>query len=152
MKQYWNKIACLLAFSISANCLEFENSLKKADPGHDKITDLAYQCVLKYKGKEPVDCLGLIDFPINRGIDSDSYLNHAPFDKQMFMPFTVDELIKGTIWPDDPTRQINFKTFLKPAYNFIRKCKKLKYNIRGGLFCNSHLMGIKELIFTRVKP
>ena len=112
--------------------------LHKSDGGHDKLTDLAYQCVLKNKGRMPANCLAGLPKITDRGINSDTYIEATHLNNDFKLPFTVEELIQGAVWPDDPTRQVKYSTFLKPSLNYLRSCGSDKDSITGGLYCNSH--------------
>ncbi|KZY73303.1 hypothetical protein A3740_19260 [Oleiphilus sp. HI0068] len=130
-----------LLYSTNVNAFKFDSDLqnpKNSDPAHEKITGLAYDCVLVFNGEEPSNCIESLDFPKDRGIDSDTYYPNVSINPDYSIPFTREEIYKAVSWPDDPARELQFKTALKPAISFLRTCGDRKLSIRGGLFCNSH--------------
>lgn len=130
-----------LLISKQVHAFEFITDVSKihpSNPGHDKLTDLAYQCLNKYNGNEPQNCLSGLPEIIDRGIDADTYISTSPLTSSLKLPFTIEELTSGVIWPDDPTRQVKYSTFLKPSVNYLLGCGSHKNSIEGGLYCNSH--------------
>lgn len=140
MKKYWICIIPLLAQSL-AHAYKFDSHLQSprySNPAHEKLTELAYDCVLSYKGSEPKDCITNLSHPIGRGIDSDTYFKVKPFDKSIQLPFTKNELMKASSWPDDPVRELRYQSALKSAAKLAFKCANKRESVESGFFCNSH--------------
>jgi hypothetical protein len=112
-------------------------------PGHETVTSMAIDCLIRFDNKKPKDCLkgtrtiGLLNDKAQLGLPSIPNLN-------------AKELLDASSFPDDPTRVSNgLKKGIKALVSKENQCdirslkppfKKLNYHhdITGGLFCNSH--------------
>lgn len=145
------KVICaifLLGFPSMLFALEYqiEKTFLKgfSIPGHESVTSMAIDCLIRFNGEEPNDCLKSTR---TIGLLTESTLVPMPSIPNL----NAQELLDASSFPDDPTRVSDgLAKGIKGYVNNENKCdirtiktlffvkENYHHDITGGLFCNSH--------------
>lgn len=140
-------ILFFLSSSVQSIALEYQIEKKLLEgfsiPGHETITSMAIDCLIRFNKKEPKDCLKSTK---TIGLLTSTTLVEVPSIPKL----NAQELLDASSFPDDPTRVSDgLVKGIKSFVNNENKCdirsllppfrkQNFHHDITGGLFCNSH--------------